>query len=208
MIGIILDIVIVAIIVANVYLCYKKGLVNLAIGIIAVIAAIILSVLLYRPITNLVVENTELDELIEATLNETFGEQVRFMGLATYLETEAENIANGTQNEAEYVVASVMAEKTVSLIVFIAIFIAVRVALFALTFVADAITSLPILKQLDDVGGIIFGLLKALLIIYVVLAILSVIVGFTANTTIADAISNSYVTKFFYDNNIILKILL
>ena len=208
MVGIILDIVIVAIIVANIYICYKKGLVNLAIGIIAVIAAIILSVLFYKPITNLIVENTEFDELIEATLNETFGEQVKFMGLATYLETEVDNIANGTENEAEYVVASVMAEKTINLIVFIVIFIAVRVALFALTFVADAITSLPILKQLDDVGGIVFGLIKSLLIIYTVLAVVSVIVGFTANATITEAISSSFITKFFYDNNIILKILL
>ena len=206
--GIILDVVIVAIIALSVYSCYKKGLVNLAVGLIAVVAAIVLSVIFYKPVTNLVVENTELDEMIENTLNETFGEQVRFMGLASYLDTEVQNIANGTENEAEYVVASVMAEKTVSLIVFIAIFTAVRVALFALTFVADAITSLPILKQLDDVGGILYGLVKALLIIYAVLAVVSVIVSFTASTEIADVISSSYVTKFLYDNNVILKILL
>ena len=208
MVGIILDVVIVAIIALSVYSCYKKGLVNLAVGLIAVVAAIVLSVIFYKPVTNLVVENTELDEMIENTLNETFGEQVRFMGLASYLDTEVQNIANGTENEAEYVVASVMAEKTVSLIVFIAIFTVVRVALFALTFVADAITSLPILKQLDDVGGILYGLVKALLIIYAVLAVVSVIVSFTASTEIADVISSSYVTKFLYDNNVILKILL
>lgn len=208
MVGIILDLLIVAIIIGNVYLCYKKGLVNLAVGLIAVVAAIILSVIFYKPVTNLIIENTNFDESIENTLKETFGEQVRFMGLATYLETEVENIANGTQNEAEYVVASVMAEKTINLVVFIVIFTAVRVALFALTFVADAITSLPILKQLDDVGGIAYGLIKALLIIYVVLAVVSVIVSFTANTAISDAITSSYVTKFFYNNNLILNILL
>lgn len=208
MVGIILDLVIVAIIIGNVYFCYKKGLVNLAVGLIAVVAAIILSVIFYKPVTNLIIENTAFDESIENTLKETFGEQVRFMGLASYLETEVENIANGTQNEAGYVVASVMAEKTINLVVFIVIFTAVRVALFALTFVADAITSLPILKQLDDVGGILYGLIKALLIIYVVLAVVSVIVSFTANTTISDAITSSYVTKFFYNNNLILNILL
>ena len=206
--GIILDVVIVAIIALNVYLCYKKGLVNLAVGLIAVVAAIILSVIFYKPVTNLIIENTNFDESIENTLKETFGEQVRFMGLASYLETEVDNIANGTQNEAEFVVASVMAEKTINLIVFIVIFTAVRVAVFALTFVADAITSLPILKQLDDVGGIAYGLIKALLIVYVVLAVVSVVVSFTANTAISDAITSSYVTKFFYNNNLILNILL
>ena len=208
MVGIILDVVIVAIIALSVYSCYKKGLVNLAVGLIAVVGAIVLSVMFYKPITNVVIENTELDEMIENTLNETFGEQVKFLGIANYLETEADNLVNGTNNEAEYVGASVMADATVSLIVFIAIFIIVRVALFALTFVADAITSLPILKQLDDVGGILYGLLKALLIIYVALAIASIVVSLTGNAAISDAISSSYVTKFFYENNIILNILL
>lgn len=210
--AIIFDIVIVAIIVLNVYLCYKKGLVNLAVGLIAVVAAIILSVIFYKPVTNLIVENTEFDETLQNTIVDTFtpegadGGQVRYVGILSYLETEIGNAVNETQNEVVYETANAMAEKIINLIVFIVIFTAVRVALFALTFVADAITSLPILKQLDDVGGVIYGLAKALLIIYAVLAIVSLVVGFTTNTTISDAITNSYITKFFYDNNLLLKL--
>jgi len=211
--GIILDVIIVAILAINVYLCYKKGLVNLAVGLIAVVAAIILSVIFYKPITNLVVENTGFDEAIENTIIETFvpegtdAGQVQYVGILSFLETEVGNVVNQTQNEVMYETAGAMAEKVINLIVFIAIFTIVRVALFALTFVADAITSLPILKQLDDVGGILYGLVKALLIIYVVLAIVSLIVTFTASTSISDVISSSYVTKFFYNNNILLNLI-
>lgn len=213
-IGIILDIIIVAIIALNVYFCYKKGLVNLAVGLIAVVAAIILSVMFYKPITNIIVENTEFDEMIENTIVETFAPdgasegQVKYVGILSFLETEVGNVINDTKNEVVYETADVMANKIINLIVFIGIFTVVRVALFALTFVADAITSLPILKQLDDAGGILYGLVKSLLIIYVALAIVSVIVGFTANITISDAIESSYVTKFFYNNNLLLNILL
>lgn len=211
--GIILDVIVVAIIALNVYLCYKKGLVNLAVGLIAVVAAIILSVIFYKPVTNLIVENTEFDEQLGDTIVETFtpegaeGGQVRYVGILSYLETEVGNVVNETKNEVVYETANVMAVKIINLIVFIIIFTVVRVALFALTFVADAITSLPILKQLDDVGGILYGLVKALLIIYVVLAIVSLVVSFINSTAISDAISSSYVTKFFYDNNIILKMI-
>ena len=111
-------------------------------------------------------------------------------------------------NEIVYETANAMSVKIINLIVFIAIFTAVRVILFALTLVADAITSLPILKQLDDVGGILYGLVKALLIIYLVLAIVSLIVSFTASTAISDLITSSYITKFFYENNLILNVLL
>lgn len=212
--GIILDLIVVAIIVLNVYFCYKKGLVNLAVGLIAVLAAIVLAVIFYKPVTNLVVENTELDETIQNTIVETFapegseGEQVKYVGILSYLETELGNVVNDTKNEIVYETANAMSIKIINLIVFILIFTVVRVALFALTFVADAITSLPILKQLDDVGGIIYGLVKALLIVYAVLAVVSVIVSFTASTAITELISNSYVTKFLYENNIILKVLL
>lgn len=212
-IGIILDIIIVAIIVLNVYFCYRKGLVNLAVGLIAVVAAIILSVIFYKPITNIIVENTEFDEMIENTIVETFAPegssegQVKYVGILSFLETEVGNAINDTKNEVVYETAGAMANKIINLIVFIGIFTVVRVALFALTFVADAITSLPILKQLDDIGGILYGIIKSLLIIYVVLAIVSLIVGFTANTAIANVIENSYVTKFFYNNNLLLNIL-
>ncbi len=212
--GIILDVIVVAIIALNVYLCYRKGLVNLAVGLIAVVAAIILSVIFYKPITNLIVEKTEFDEMIENTIVETFAPegvsegQVKYVGILSMLETEIGNAVNETKNEVVYETAGAMATKIINLIVFIGIFTAVRVILFALTFVADAITSLPILKQLDDVGGILYGLIKALLIIYVVLAIVSVVVSFTASTAISDAIDSSYVTKFFYNNNLLLNILL
>ena len=210
--GIILDVIIVAIIALNVYLCYKKGLVNLAVGLIAVVAAIILSVLFYKPVTNLIVENTQFDETLGNTIIELLvpegvdPSQVKFVGVLSYFQTEVENAVNGTENNVVYNTAGVMAQKIIGLIVFIGIFTVVRVVLFALTFVADAITSLPILKQLDDVGGILYGLVKALLIIYLVLAIVSLIVSFTANTAISDAIANSYVTKFFYNNNILLNL--
>lgn len=210
--GIIFDIIIIAIIALNVYACYKKGLVNLAVGLIAVVAAIILAVIFYKPVTNLIVENTEIDEKIQSTIVETFapeGEegQVEYVGILSYLETEIGNAVNDTKNEVVYQTASAMSVKIINLIAFIVIFTVVRVVLFALTFVADAITSLPILKQLDDVGGIVYGLIKALLIVYVVLAVVSLIVGFTSNTTIADAISSSFVTKFFYNNNLLLNLI-
>ena len=68
MLGIIFDIILVAIIALNVFICYRKGLVKLAVGLIAVIVAIIVSVVLYKPVSNIIIENTEIDENIENTI--------------------------------------------------------------------------------------------------------------------------------------------
>ena len=79
--GIILDIIIVAIIAANIFICYKKGLVKLAVGLIAVVAAIILSVILYKPVSNIIIKNTGIDKKIENVIIENFSADTSFPGI-------------------------------------------------------------------------------------------------------------------------------
>ena len=59
------DIIIIAIMALSIFLGYKKGLVKLGIGLCAGIIAIIAALILYRPITNLVINTTNIDENIE-----------------------------------------------------------------------------------------------------------------------------------------------
>ena len=213
MVGIIIDVIIVSILALNVYSSYKKGLVNLAVGLIAFVAAVVLAVVLCKPISNIIIEKTDLDETIQNVIIENFsadtpeGAQVQYVSIWSYLETYIGEAVGKTQNEIVADTASTLSVKVINVGVMIAIYLIVRVALFALTFVADAITSLPILKQLNEVGGIAYGLVKSLIIIFVVLAIVFFVVGLTANETISTAIDSTYITKFFYNNNVILNIL-
>lgn len=211
--GIIFDIIIVAIIALNIFLCYKKGLVKLAVGLIAVLAAIILSIVLYKPISNAIIKNTDIDEKIENIIIENFSaetnenEEVRYVGIIDYLEKYVDDAVNKTQNEIVYETAGTMAVRFINIAVILIIFLVTRIILLLLTFISDMITSLPILKQFNEIGGILYGVVKALLIIYVILAIIFFVVYITGNTTISEAISGSYITKFFYEHNLILKII-
>ena len=210
--GIIFDIIVVAIIALNIFVCYKKGLVKLAVGLIAVLAAIVLSIVLYKPISNAIIKNTDIDEKIENVIIENFSaetngnEEVRYVGIIDYLEKYVDDAVNKTQNEIVYETAGTMAVRFINIAVILIIFLITRVALIALTFISDVITSLPILKQFNDVGGIIYGIVKALLIVYVILAIVFFVVYITGNTAVSEAISGSYITKFFYEHNLILNI--
>ncbi len=211
--GIIFDIIILAIFALNIFICYKKGLVKLAVGLIAVVVAIILAVALYKPVSNLVMEKTGINEKIENLIIENFsaktseGQEVRYVGLIDYIEKYATDAVNKTQNEIVYETAGTMAVKVTNVIVLLAIFIVVRALLLLLTFVSDMITSLPLIKQCNEVGGVVYGIIKALLIVYVILAILFFVVLVSGNTQISDIVSSSYITKFLYEHNIILNIL-
>lgn len=211
--GIIFDIIVVAIIALNIFVCYKKGLVKLAVGLIAVLAAIVLSIVLYKPISNAIIKNTDIDEKIENVIIENFSaetngnEEVRYVGIIDYLEKYVDDAVNKTQNEIVYETAGTMAVRFINIAVILIIFLIIRVALIALTFISDVITSLPILKQFNEVGGILYGIVKALLIVYVILAIVFFVVYITGNTAVSEAISGSYIAKFFYEHNLILNII-
>ena len=211
--GIIFDIIIVAIFALNIFVCYKKGLVKLAVGLIAVLVAIILSVILYKPVSNLIIKNTGIDKKIENIIIENFSAdttdsgETKYVGVIDYLEKYAKDTANKTQNEIVYETAGTMAVKITNIVVLLAIFIIIRAILLLLTFISDIITSLPLIKQFNEVGGVVYGIIKGLLIVYVILAIVFLIIMMSGKGTLSEIISSSYITKFFYNNNILLNMI-
>ena len=214
MLGIIFDIIIVAIIALNVFICYRKGLVKLAVGLIAVLVAIVISMIFYKPVSNIIINNIEIDEKIETTIIDNFSveadeneENETDNGFMKYIEKYVDDSINKTRNQIVLEASDIIATKVINICAFLGIFIIARLVLILLTFVADIIMSLPILKQFNKAGGIIYGLIKALLIIYVLLAIIFFIIYISGNTTLSSAISNSFITKFFYNNNLLLNLI-
>lgn len=211
--GIILDLVILGIILLNIFICYKKGLVKLAVGLVAVLVSIILALLLYKPVSNLIIEKTEIDNKIENAIIENFTAkedneaEVDDSGFMKYIEQYVDDTVNKTKNEIVTEAAGTIAVKVINIGVIILIFVVARLILILLTFITDLITELPIIKQFNEIGGVLYGVVKALLIIYVILAIAFFLVYVTGNVTISEAISSSYITKFFYNNNILLNII-
>lgn len=68
--GIALDIFIIVILVLSIFMGYKKGLISLIFSLCAFIIAIILTWILYTPITNFIIDNTDFDENIESAIIE------------------------------------------------------------------------------------------------------------------------------------------
>ena len=88
----------------------------------------------------------------------------------------------------------------------IALFIIARILLIFLRFITSLIAKLPVIKQFDKLGGIIYGLLEGLIIVYVLLALISFISPML-NGTLANAIDESFVGSMMYNNNLLLKII-
>ena len=72
--GILVDIIIISIIVLSTLLAYRKGLAVLAIKLCAVIIAVIVTLLLYKPVSNLIIDKTNIDETIKNAILEKSAE--------------------------------------------------------------------------------------------------------------------------------------
>lgn len=209
--GIFLDIVVVAILALNIILGYKKGLINVVFNIVAFLLAIVITLVLYKPVSNIIIQNTNIHENIkEMILKRSQGtepkeENIENNDINKYIENSINNMTNEAKTAAREVVAENFATKAVQVITGIVLFILTRAILILLRFVTQTIAKLPIIKQFNTLGGIIYGIIKGLIIIYVLLTIMYLIVSIKGNGNIALAIDSSCITKFLYDNNIIVN---
>ena len=68
--SIIVDLIIVAIILLSTFLAYRKGLITLSIQLVAVVISILATLILYKPISNLIINVTSIDETIQNAILE------------------------------------------------------------------------------------------------------------------------------------------
>lgn len=216
--AIIIDLILIGIILLSTFLGYKKGLIGVAFKIVSFIIALVVTLILFKPISNYIITNTEFATNIENAIVEKLSTAKLEEGEISKESTDLPNVVvdyiNGgieeTVNQAKDSVVKVIAhnltETAISIIVMIGIFIITRLILLFAKAILEAVSELPIVKQFNEVGGIIYGIIRAILLIYVILAIISLILPMLEETVVLDAINNSILTKILYNNNIILMI--
>ncbi len=205
--GIIIDIILICILALTIFWGYKKGLVKVVFKVLAFLIALILTIILYRPITNIVINNTELDEKIANVIIEKGTVEVDDSAENKTLDKYVENTKKNIQNDVVNTTAKSVSENLVGIIVMIALFIALRIALMILAIFANSLAELPIVKQFNKVGGIVYGLAEGIIIIVAILAIIYFISSMTKDSSIVSVINTSVITKYIYYNNPILNII-
>lgn len=212
--GILMDLFLIAILILNVMIGYKKGLINVIFNICAFLIAIILTLFLYKPVANIIINNTNLDDKIEKVIikNNSDDENTdaqendeNTTNLQQYIETKLEDTANEAKAQATEIVANTISNKAIEIITAILLFIIIRIIVIVLKFLMEGIANLPIIKQFNKTGGILYGIIKSIIIIYLLLTIMYIVVSINGSGLISDAINSSYITKFLYENNIIVN---
>lgn len=212
--GIICDLIVILILICSIYRGYKKGIVGIGFKLIAFIVSLLITLILYSPITDLIVNNTEIDEKIQETIikngigldeEDKEDKEVQTNTIDSFLKKYTKDIAKETQKTMVEATAKPIAKNVIGIAVMIALFLGSRIILGLVKTFTDIITKIPVIKQLNEFVGLVYGLLLGLVIIYVILAIVFFIASISGNMNLNDTIQNTYVTKYFYEENLILK---
>ena len=208
------DLIIIVIMVSSIFVGLKKGLISCIIDIAAVIVALILAILLCRPITNLVIENTNFDESLATTISQNIPlSDTDFKveantnlpeGIVDYINSITENV-NTSKEEAFNAIGVEIASGIISVIVFISIFVIVRIILTLIKVVSKIIDKIPLLSQVNKVGGAVLGAIEGAIIIYVIFAAVSIIAPVISDTNLLELINSSNIGSIMYNNNLVLN---
>ena len=157
---IIVDLLIVGIIALSTFIGYKQGLVKAAIKILSFFIAIIVALALYKPVSNVVVNNTSIDDSIKNTIIE----KIKPEGIESSEEIAVENTLTnkiiGKANNTIEEIANTFSIKLIETGVLFLLYIVIRIALKFISVLADLIAKLPILKQINKTGRNILWIAK------------------------------------------------
>lgn len=197
----VLDLIVILVIALFTFIGYKQGLVKTAIKILAFFIALVVSLMLYKTIGNVIMKNTQVDEQIQNTivskvLPEDYEEKLEVLPDALVESGET------TVNE----LAKNVTEKIIYGVVFIVLFVVLKIALKFVTLLTDLITKLPVIKQFDKTGGIVYGVAKGFIIVTVIFAVISLISPML-DAKYINAINNSYLSAMLYNHNLLIGLI-
>lgn len=213
--GILVDVIVILILVLNILLGYKKGLINVIFSICAFLIAIIITLFFFKPLSNIIVNNTEFDNKIKEVIiknnlnkNEEEVEENKEKNtniIKNYIDLKVKQKADEVKTKAVETIATTISVRIVDVITGIVLFVAIRIILIVLKFLFEAIAEFPIIKQFNEIGGILYGVLKGLVIIYLLLTTIFIATSIKGSNIIHENIEKSHVTKILYDNNIVVN---
>ncbi len=222
--GIFVDLIIVLIIGLCIFNGYRKGLARCILKLVTSIIALFIAILLFRPFVNFVVNNTIIDENIQLSLEKVMNNGIEERKdennndlvkedsgipkpIAEYLNSNLKNTAKQKQEEAVVSVARSAAILIVEIACFILIYVIVKIILKILTILIDIVSKLPIIRQFNEVGGFLYGIVEGVVIILLIMTGVAIVTPLTGAYEVATIILQSHLGAFFYNNNIILNLI-
>ncbi len=194
------------------YLCfigYKKGFILTVFDTLGLVVSFFLSREMYHFAERFLLNNTKLfvklHDYFELKLS--MNAVNNLSKVPVELQKFVNNIMAGGALDTFAVFVDNMSLLIIRSISFVVTFLAIYVILLLLTTLINTVTKLPLLNLTNRLFGAFMGILKSVIILYLIFALAAPMLSFMQDRPLAQSVLNSESRKIFYDNNIILNYL-
>lgn len=194
------------------YLCfmgYRKGFILTAFDTLGLVISFFLSKELYHFAENFLLNNTKLF----VKLHDYFETKLSMSAVNNLSKVPVElqkfinNIMASEASDTFVVFVDNMSLLIIRSISFVVTFLAIYVLLLLLTTFINTVMKLPLLNFTNRLFGAFMGILKSVILLYLIFALAAPMLSFMQDRPFAQSVLNSESSKIFYDNNIILNYL-
>lgn len=194
------------------YLCfigYKKGFILTVFDTLGLVVSFFLSREMYHFAERFLLNNTKLfvklHDYFELKLS--MNAVNNLSKVPVELQKFVNNIMAGGAPDTFAVFVDNMSLLIIRSISFVVTFLAIYVILLLLTTLINTVMKLPLLNLTNRLFGAFMGILKSVIILYLIFALAAPMLSFMQDRPLAQSVLNSESRKIFYDNNIILNYL-
>jgi len=221
---ILIDIIIIAVLVLTCIMGFKRGLMLSIVNAGSSVISFILSLILY-PLVSKILKLTPLFDSVKNTVAQSIEkiamnisgaltpakvvDAISMPGimkdnlLAQITEPGKTEALDSLKNSLSGAIAGFILD----IIAIVVLFIIVKIIIMLLKNVIKAIASIPVIKQVDKIGGLAFGLLEGFMLLTVAAALLAFFTSKAEPGSLVQAIDKSLLGSYFYNNNLILNII-
>jgi len=212
-----IDLLILVITIFSVTSGYKKGFLKTITGLFSIVLSLILAMTLYPLAANIIKNTPVYDVVYENTASviyepDTHTGQVSEFGagklnLPRDFTDSLQNQIDNTTGSVRKTIANTVATAAVKIVSMLLVFLFARLLLFLITSLAGVIKKLPIIGWGDSLLGALFGLFRGMLVVYILLAVVTLFTSASYDGKISRTIKQSEFAKVMYHHNVLLDFL-
>lgn len=213
-----MDLLVLGIIVGVAIYGMYKGLINSLYRLLSYFLSIILAIKLSPVVSKLLADSSIFTKVKEAVQKSVEGKMAEISEAGAQVTKQAlvdklplpgflrDNIAEGVRSGLSgsglvEPISHQVALAVMDILAVVLVFILLKVGLSFLAVVIKGISKLPVLKQVDKLGGIVFGAVAGILVVYVAFAVLMIF----NSEKLFTAMNDSTIAQFFFEKNFIIS---
>lgn len=206
--NIIIDVIVIAIIWITAVNGYKKGLIKTLYGVVAFLLAGILTAYSYKYVCEYLMAKTFVQDIM-AKINGFITESIILNSdLSFIMPVWMSNSVTEAIQSAGMTASGKLVEILIMIFTIVITYFLVKLVLGIGVGILDAVMKLPILDTVNRTGGMLSGIIKGVLIVLLCFGIISLFVTSEKYQYIHSAINETFVAKYFYNNNILMRLII